>query len=374
MAEKPRVNIWAPVLGTTGYACHARGLALALQELGTTIHLEPSDINPDWKQRLPDALHASVLNSEADATIAIQLPPAWNLKKGSHSHGRKKFYGFAVFEGSRMPRSWETYFTEDFVTEVWFPSLHSINAFHNSYNPDLVTAKPRIIPHGVNTAIYTPEGSKLPGMENPEFKFLFVGGWKDGERDRKGLDIALRAFCAEFTKEEKVQFIVKINTAYGPAQKVITDLESLKLPDKNQRPLIRLIFDNLTEEQMAQLYRSADALVMPSKAEAFCLPIMESLACGTPAIATKYGGQEEYLTAAEGALINIERMEPATGESWIYADTEWARPSQKHLQEIMRSAFDQQELWKNKKQACVYKASLYSWKATAEKVLNALKE
>jgi glycosyltransferase involved in cell wall biosynthesis len=44
------------------------------------------------------------------------------------------------------------------------------------------------------------------------------------------------------------------------------------------------------------LYNAADITIVPSYSEGAPLVILESLACGTPVIATNVGGNPEYLT------------------------------------------------------------------------------
>ena len=49
---------------------------------------------------------------------------------------------------------------------------------------------------------------------------------------------------------------------------------------------------------------SANALVLPSEFETFGVVLIEALATGIPVIATRCGGPEEFVTPAEGVLIN----------------------------------------------------------------------
>ena len=48
-------------------------------------------------------------------------------------------------------------------------------------------------------------------------------------------------------------------------------------------------------EKLSLLYNAADLTIVPSYSEGAPLVIPESLACGTPVVATDVGGNSEYL-------------------------------------------------------------------------------
>ncbi|MGC9107033.1 MAG: glycosyltransferase, partial [Infirmifilum sp.] len=52
------------------------------------------------------------------------------------------------------------------------------------------------------------------------------------------------------------------------------------------------------QDRLSLLYNAADLTVVPSYSEGAPLVIPESLACGTPVIATNVGGNPEYLSLA----------------------------------------------------------------------------
>jgi len=64
-------------------------------------------------------------------------------------------------------------------------------------------------------------------------------------------------------------------------------------------------------EELPYVYNSADVTVVPSYSEGSPLVIPESLACGTPVIATNVGGNPEYLSMAglSNNLINVHKYD-----------------------------------------------------------------
>ncbi|UJF35786.1 glycosyltransferase family 4 protein [Paenibacillus hexagrammi] len=57
------------------------------------------------------------------------------------------------------------------------------------------------------------------------------------------------------------------------------------------------------EYEMAELYRSSDVFVSSSWFEAFSLPPLEAMACGTPVVTTNSGGIMDFCTHMESAYV-----------------------------------------------------------------------
>jgi glycosyltransferase involved in cell wall biosynthesis len=66
-------------------------------------------------------------------------------------------------------------------------------------------------------------------------------------------------------------------------------------------------FDVLSGPDLAQLYRSADAMVFPSETDTFGLVLIESMACGTPVAALPATGPIDVVgTSGEGGVIDTD--------------------------------------------------------------------
>jgi D-inositol-3-phosphate glycosyltransferase len=68
-----------------------------------------------------------------------------------------------------------------------------------------------------------------------------------------------------------------------------------------------VIFLGLVKQEMLPLfYSAADLCVVPSYYESFGLVVLESLACGTPVVATKVGGAESVIRHGETGYVVID--------------------------------------------------------------------
>ncbi|GAB3581148.1 glycosyltransferase family 4 protein [Calidifontibacter terrae] len=73
----------------------------------------------------------------------------------------------------------------------------------------------------------------------------------------------------------------------------------------------------LSEDQLAALIGSAQALVVPSRYEGFSLPAIEAMACATPVVATRVGALPTLVAGGAGRLVppnDPEALATAIGE------------------------------------------------------------
>lgn len=183
-----------------------------------------------------------------------------------------------------------------------------------------------VIPHGVNAAVFSPPppaeiaaARERLGFGADEFIFLNLGAmtWN------KGVDILIRAFAALRLRDRRARLILKDdNKLYGIAGAGVIQKALEKTPgglSDDLRQAIVLISDTLTVGQMRTLYAIADRYVSPYRAEGFNLPVIEAIACGTPAIVTAGGATDDYCTDAVATKIaskpveNPSRGIPGTG-------------------------------------------------------------
>lgn len=67
----------------------------------------------------------------------------------------------------------------------------------------------------------------------------------------------------------------------------------------------------LAQEELRQYYGAADVLVLASSREGWANVLLESMACGTPVVATDVGGSREVVAAPEAGVLVAERTPEA---------------------------------------------------------------
>lgn len=113
------------------------------------------------------------------------------------------------------------------------------------------------------------------------------------------------------------------------------------------------ITTDVDDERLSVLYNEATALFFPSRYEGFGLPILESMACGTPVV-----------TCRNSSLTEVG------GNAALYVDPDDIDAICKYMEQ-----FEQGELKKSDlKQRCVEQASQFSWERCAEQTVEVYKQ
>jgi tetratricopeptide (TPR) repeat protein len=207
--------------------------------------------------------------------------------------------------------------------EIWTPSFYSRKAMIES---GLDFNKVQVIPNGINPQTFKPSGDKYYLPTNKKLKFLYVGG----TIYRKGFDVLLKAFTEIFNRNDDVCLVVKDTGTDSFYEGINSELAISKAKNRYDAPEIVYIKENLTENQMASLYRACDIIVAPYRAESFCLPLLEGIACGLPAIATKGGASDDFLEEAFTRFISANEISigdkidgmPLTGNAFMLEPSE----------------------------------------------------
>ena len=199
---------------------------------------------------------------------------------------------WVAWELGPVPHEWVDDWRAGRVAEVWACSAHARRLILAS--SDLDPAKVRVMPYGVDTAVFSPEGPRWIVAKEEVFRVLYVGG----ALPRKGVDVAISAYGRAFDDDEPTRLVLKlqgVKSFYAPAPAVAAPIgrHDFQVVDG----------DKYSDEQMAGLYRSVGALVAPYRAEGFCLPLLEAMACGLPVVYPSHGPGPEYCPPEAGIRV-----------------------------------------------------------------------
>jgi glycosyltransferase involved in cell wall biosynthesis len=179
--------------------------------------------------------------------------------------------------------------------------------------------------HASNIQAAYPEKSKQ--QDGPVFTFLHISSGFP----RKGVDVLVEAFCREFRHDEPVRLVIKsFNNPHNNLTKLLDD----KRRQHSNCADISLILEDLSIEDLNDLYRSAHAVVYPTRGEGFLLPAAEAAIHGLPVLTTNFGGQSDFCNAENSILINGRLT---CSNSHVGSETSmWLEPDLCSLREAMR--------------------------------------
>ncbi|MDX3640795.1 D-inositol-3-phosphate glycosyltransferase [Streptomyces sp. MB09-02B] len=107
----------------------------------------------------------------------------------------------------------------------------------------------------------------------------------------KAPDVLLRAVAGLLTERPRLRERLVVPVVGGPSGSGLTEPEGLqKLAARLGISDVVLFRPPVDQDRLADWYRAASVLVMPSHSESFGLVAVEAQACGTPVIAARVGG------------------------------------------------------------------------------------
>lgn len=178
--------------------------------------------------------------------------------------------------------------------------------------------------------------------KDPYFKFLSVFKW----HKRKGVDVLIRAYCQEFTSDDRVALFIKTNVYNGSPHAELKHIlvqlaHELNIPNQ-KLPRIKILDDWVPEHALPGLYAAADAFVLPSRGEGWGLPAAEAMAMGLPTIVTDWSGTTAFATedVALPVKYSLRELTPDDMQDmYVGAQLDghrYAEPNLQHLRDRMR--------------------------------------
>lgn len=161
--------------------------------------------------------------------------------------------------------------------------------------------KINLIPIGVNTQLFKPADNKVLKKNR---QILYVGRI----HSTKGADILFRAMSLLVKKHRDIQLII-IGGNLG--------FNNYQFQEEKMRQLATELEINRYIEfvgmqspsKVVEYIQKSSLLVLPSRRESFGTVLIEAIACGTPVVATRCGGPEDFVNDDVGVLVEKENPE-----------------------------------------------------------------
>lgn len=226
------------------------------------------------------------------------LPKGYKGKSVLTIHGLEyEQYGLGYRWLQKAYLRWTTTYGAKQTTRIITPSTETKKLLGEMYGADL--EKITVIPHGstaqeiekrslVNESVSSSEknsssveilsSSRKQGSHKGEEYFLFVGSLEP----RKNLETLLKAFV----QFKEAGFPEKLIVA-GRKTDFFSALFEMLVPEENQKDVEVLGY--VDDEEYICLLKNAKALILPSLAEGFGMPVLDAAQYGVPVIGSDHG-------------------------------------------------------------------------------------
>jgi glycosyltransferase involved in cell wall biosynthesis len=391
VADDPTLN--------TGYARVGRFLATTLQQNGYKVKYLPCNVctpEVDRKQynfELMDFDYGDRYANHRINRVLSTYKPALVIVLGEFAYvgyightcrnmGIKSMYYFPI-EGDNYPPT-IVYQQGGFIDfPLTLQKFHYIVAYSefgarniNHRLPGIVT---EIIPHQVNTKIFRPLDRKrvfetfFPNLcESPGMDKTFVVGYVGRNQRRKGMDYVLQGFAEFYHKHVDPKFkdayLFLVTDPKDPLGFNLYDMiDDLKM--NNNHICINAVVGGKNgplDNQLCEIYNTLDLCLCPHRAEGFGLTLLESMACGTQVLTTRYATPAEFGDA-------VAYIEPSWFELVVGTNCKWATLDPKVIAEAINKTY-RSTTGHQINEVAVAKAQNYSEELVAKKWLKLLED
>lgn len=367
-----RINWFSPLFDPSGYAQVAHQL---VKELVEQEHQIAVDEMFQWNEGLRQDKYIDKEMLKKLKRRHFKNAPRINLILPDQFHrGFGNYHiGYTMFEVDRISDVWVVMCNK--MDEVWVPSTFNYHTFSKS---GVDSKKLKVMPFGVDAELFNPKVEKLK-LLGTEDKFVFFSDFQWSIR--KGWDVLLEAYYAEFDRGEDVCLVLKVYEALPGAPQseavILNDVKSIKRKFSKALPKVLWFRHMIEDSRMPNLYKAADCFVMPTRGEGWNLPLIQAMSMEIPSIVTNWSAHTDFATESNAYMIDFEMIETHSSLLWHpgYRDAFYANPSVEHTRALMRQVYDKHEEAKVK--AEIGRDEIlkeWTWKHAAKRIVKRLEE
>jgi autotransporter strand-loop-strand O-heptosyltransferase len=264
--------------------------------------------------------------------------------------------GYNVWESTLQPPEYFNKLLE--FDELWVPSKWQRDcSIAQGYPEDKI----KVVPEGVDVHTFYPDDTISHPFTKDKFTFFVAGRWDY----RKSIKEIIETFIKTFDKNEPVELIISVDNPFSNDGLKTTE-ERLKHYGLEDERIKILHFP--PREEYIRLLKTCKVFVSCARAEGWNLPLIESMACGTPSIYSHCSGQLEFADG-KGIPVNISHELPVSASTYNHFNDNvgnYYEPDFNHLSEMMRLSYEKYDTFK--KIALIDSESIrkeFSWETVA---------
>ena len=270
---------------------------------------------------------------DSDKTVLQLVPTAW--PELSARHAGSYVIGTASWETNSLPAEWVAGCKT--VDEVWVPSAWDEDVFARSGFEPPLRRMPVCLPDpDASVSIPAP----IAGLGDESWVFYSILDWSERSNPR---DLVM-AYLAAFSGVRDVVLALVLTDLEKPSEEVLRR-RIRKLKDSillAHYPKIVALENTADRAQIDALHSRGDCFVQLSRGGGWDSHRFEAAARGTPVLASRFGGSEEYLSEATAypVPVTLRPVENIPSPPLYLGKHLWAQPDVGRTVQLMRQAYD----------------------------------
>jgi glycosyltransferase involved in cell wall biosynthesis len=213
--------------------------------------------------------------------------------------------GLWVWELDQFPSDWR--FALDIVHEIWTPSAFSAKALRHGTDLPI-----KIVPHHVQMRTVAPLPRSRFNVRDDQFLGMSIMDLSTCP-DRKNPLAHVRAWKEAFDRDDSACLLMKVR--FRKKTRFARDALMKEIGDSTTIVLVEEIF---TDEDMVCFQKMADVYLSLHRAEGYGLNIHEMLEMGTPAVATGWSGNMDFMPKYANACAIPYKLVPYRDRTYAY--------------------------------------------------------